>query len=316
MLNYMGIIEVKGVSKSFGYNLILDNVFLSVPENKIFGIIGVNGSGKTTLLRLLVGFYKPDSGQILYKNQDIRKVMKDVKRDFGFTTQESSFYPKLTVEENIRYFGSLYGLSRVDIDKNIERVIPLVELQNDRKTIAENLSGGMQRRLDMACSLIHIPKVLILDEPTEDLDPLLRHDIIRLIRRINLLNTTVIITSHILDDVEHLCDEVAILHNKKVIKVGTVEELREIYHKKEEIHLETLSGNYDEIVRRLKIEQFLIVESKLIIYTDEAEKILREILDVIEKTRDKILYVDMKKPSLVEVFERLTGKTGKWQANY
>lgn len=304
------LFQIRGLVKRFGKNAVLEDVNLDIPENEIFGIIGVNGSGKTTLLKLLVGFYKPDEGEILYSNQKLSKILKRLKKEIGFTTQDNSFYPKLTVEENIRYFGALYDVNKKTIGINIERILTLVELEEDRSTLAENLSGGMQRRLDMACSLIHDPKVLILDEPTEDLDPLLRIDILRLIRKINRLGTTVIITSHLLDDVEHLCDKIAILNNKRVARVGSVEELREMYQRKEEIHLEISSGNYDNIVRSLNIDDFIIEDGKLVIFTNKAEEVLHNILHIIESEGDKLIYVDIKKPSLKEVFEVLTDK--KW----
>ena len=304
------LFQVRGVKKRFGKNVILEDLNLDIQENEIFGIIGVNGSGKTTLLKLMVGFYKPDEGEILYCNQNLSKTLKKLKKDIGFTTQDSSFYPKLTVEENIRYFGTLYEVDNKSLDINVDRILTLVELQEERNELSENLSGGMQRRLDMACSLIHDPKVLILDEPTEDLDTLLRGGILRLIKKINKLGTSIIITSHLLDDVENLCDKIAILHNKRIVRVGTVEDLREMYHRKEEIHLEIASGNYENIVRSLDIDDFIIDEGKLVIYTNKAEEVLHAILHILENEGDKLVYVDIRKPSLKEVFEVITDK--KW----
>ena len=304
------LFQVRGLKKRFGKNVVLDDLNLEISEGEIFGIIGVNGSGKTTLLKILVGFYKPDEGEISYNGQKLSRALKTIKKEIGFTTQESSFYPKLTVEENIRYFGALYGIDNRTIDINVERILTLIELQDERRMLSENLSGGMQRRLDMACSLIHDPKVLILDEPTEDLDSLLRRGILRLIKKINRLGTTVIITSHLLDDVETLCDRIAILNNKRVVRVGTVEDLREMYHRKEEIHLELASGNYENIIRNLNIDDFIIDEGKLVIFTNKAEETLHSILHIVENDGDKLIYVDIRKPSLKEVFEVITDK--KW----
>ena len=304
------LFQIRDLEKRFGKNVVLQNVNLDILDDEIFGIIGVNGSGKTTLLKVLVGFYKPDQGEILYNGQRLSKVLKTLKREIGFTTQENSFYPKLTVEENIRYFGALYGVDSRSTDVNIERILTLVELQEERNSLSENLSGGMQRRLDMACSLIHDPKVLILDEPTEDLDPTLRSGILRLIKKINKLGTTIIITSHLLDDVEHLCDRVAIIHERRIIRVGTVEDLREMYHRKEEVHLEIASGNYENIVRSLNLEDFIIDEGKLVVFTNKAEEVLHSILHILENEGDKLIYVDIRKPSLKEIFEVITDK--KW----
>ncbi|MEK6861055.1 MAG: ABC transporter ATP-binding protein [Nanoarchaeota archaeon] len=304
------LFQIRDLEKRFGKNVVLHNVNLDILEDEIFGIIGVNGSGKTTLLKVLVGFYKPDQGEILYNGQKLSKVLKTLKREIGFTTQENSFYQKLTVEENIRYFGALYGVDSRSTDVNVERILTLVELQEERNSLAENLSGGMQRRLDMACSLIHDPKVLILDEPTEDLDPTLRGGILRLIKKINKLGTTIIITSHLLDDVEHLCNRVAIIHERRIIRVGTVEDLREMYRRKEEVHLEIASGNYENIIRSLNLEDFIIDEGKLVVFTNKAEEVLHSILHILENEGDKLIYVDIRKPSLKEIFEVITDK--KW----
>ena len=309
----MALIEVRGVKKRFGDNLVLDNLDLDIKEGDIFGLVGINGSGKTTLLKVLMGFYKPDEGKILYKGADLRKSMSAIRKDFGFTTQENSFYPKLTVFENLNYFGSLYGLARSDIKNNVSEIMTLLELNEFSDFLAENLSGGMQRRLDMACSLIHNPKILILDEPTEDLDPILRREIVRLIKKINGLGTTVIITSHLLDDIEILCDSIAVLHNGKIVIKGSIEELRRLYGKVDEVHIEIASGNYEGILKALHIQKFNVDEGKLVVYSENAERILHEILHIIENEDEKLVYVDVKKPSLLDVFNRLTNK--KWLEN-
>ena len=155
----MGIFELKGVTKRFKDNLVLDNIDLDIPEGSVFGLLGINGCGKTTILKLLVGFYKTTKGQILYDNKKLNKTESKLREEIGFTTQDSAFYPKLTVEENIRYFGALYGLKKHTIEKNLEKILKLVELEQVRNKTAQYLSGGMQRRLDMACSLIHVPRV-------------------------------------------------------------------------------------------------------------------------------------------------------------
>ncbi len=303
----MGIFELKEVTKRFKDNLVLDSIDLNIPEGSIFGILGINGSGKTTILRLLVGFYKQDQGTIMYDGKKLSKVIKKLKGEIGFTTQENSFYPRLTVEENIRYFGALYGLPARTIQENLERILKLVELDHVRNRIAEQLSGGMQRRLDMACSLIHVPRVIILDEPTEDLDPILRKEIIYLIKKIKAIGTTVIITSHRLDDIEQVCDLVAILHNRKILRRCTIDELKTSYSKEDEIHLQIESGDYEKIIKNISThKEHYIDNNKLVIKTDKAERLLHEILHIIENTKDRLIYVDVQRPTLEEVFRALT----------
>ncbi len=299
---------MKNISKRFKGHVVLDNVNLDIPENKILGIIGINGSGKTTLLKTIIGFYKANSGDIFYKGKKMSHVSRRMKREFGYTSQESSFYSKLTVKENMKYFGILYGLSHKEVRENSKEILQFVELEDAKNVLAQNLSGGMQRRLDLACSMIHKPKILILDEPTEDLDPSLRRDIINVIKKINKQGTTIIITSHLLEDVENLCDIIAVLHEHKVMHIGSVDDLRKLYGKQEEIHVEIASGNYDRVVQFASLKDYEKEDNKLIVYTAEAEKTLHMILHIIENDQERLIYADIRKPGLSEVFKALTKK--------
>src|SRR3989344_3021067 len=252
------IIEVKNLSKHFSKNTVLNNINLTIPEGKIFGIIGISGSGKTTLLNTIVGFY---------------------------------------------------GLNKKIITTNSERILKLLKLDNTKNVVAENLSGGMKRRLDLACALIHYPRVLILDEPTEELDPRLRGEMIDLIKQISKTGTTVLVTSHLLWEMERLCDEIAIIHNTGVLNVGSVDQLRSIYGKHEELHLETESKNYEQLLANLdkKIVTKAVTKGTNLILSGSipAEELLHEVLRALEKHKDKITMIDIRKPSLNDVFLRM-----------
>src|SRR3989338_10809493 len=306
------LIEIKKVTKIFCRNTVLNDVDLNIPQNKIFGIIGESGSGKTTLLKSIIGFVKPDSGIITFEGREVSRSMETIRERFGFASQENCFYPKLNVRENLEFFGTLYGLSSKLIDSNIKKLLKFVELEDAEKTLAENLSSGMQRRLDIACSLINNPKVLIMDEPTQDLDPVLRKEIVNLIRKINENGTAVILTSHLLFEAEVLCDEIAILHQGKVLEVGTPEQLKNMYSKNQEIHFETSPGRYDLIIKQLSdeksIERVEHKGNKVILYTPKAEIVLKKLLIVISKMGEELIDVDLRKPSLNEVFESLVSK--------
>jgi len=226
------IVQVKGVDKKFGDHTVLKNINLNIQKGELFCIVGTNGSGKTTLLKTIIGFLDPEEGEIFYKSKDIKKNTKEVKKDFGFATQENAFYPKLTVEENMQYFGNLYGIKKEVLKVNIDKILNLVALQGAKNVLAENLSLGMERRLDIACSLIHNPKILILDEPTEDLDVTLRKSILLLIKAINRTGTTIIMTSHLLAEIEVFFDRIAILDKNTIIKIGTLRDFRKTTKKK------------------------------------------------------------------------------------
>jgi ABC-2 type transport system ATP-binding protein len=307
-------IEVKNLSKSFGKHQVLKNVSLEIPPRKIFGIIGPSGCGKTTLLKTMIGFWRADSGNVSFETRDLKKDNKFIRQIVGFATQENCVYPKLSVRENLEYFGTLSNVPRSTLYSNIDKVIKFVHLEDASDELAENLSGGMQRRLDIACALIHNPRILILDEPTEDLDPILRRDVLSLIKKINQDDTTVVMTSHLLHEAEQLCDVIAILHNGKVLKCGTPEELRRSFSKEDEIHLITLKKNYAKLMKGIKSRAIKKIEragNRLVIRTTDAESTLKKVLSALKQQKDKIVQIDVRKPSLSEVFVNLVKKSGE-----
>ena len=307
-------IQFENITKSFGAKVILDKLSLNIPYRDIFGIIGKSGSGKTTLLSLLVGFLKPDKGQILFQSRDIHRDLQSIQQQFGFAAQEGSFYPKLTVDENLWYFGKMYNIPTNVLKERIPELLRLVELEDAHDLIAWKLSSGMQKRLDIACALIHEPKVLILDEPTEDLDPALRNEILDLLHKINKeKDITIIITSHLLDEVEYICRDVAILDKKKVVDSGNINELKNKYAKYSEVSIETEDRDYSYLIKKLKrkkdVKKYSIRGNKIYIYTTQkSEKALKNMISMIKKGKTKVISVGMGKPSLTELFEELTKK--------
>lgn len=315
------ILQTRGVSKSFGKKEVLKDIDLDIRAGEIYGIIGMSGAGKTTLLELLIGFLNPDKGNIMFQPRvsntvlpeeaqlvSLKKGMRIVKKMFGFATQEPSFYEKLTVEENMRYFASLYDLSKEATNNNINSILEFVDLANERHTLAGELSGGMQKRLDIACSLLNDPQILILDEPTADLDPISRKHIWDLIKKINAKGTTIIISSHFLDEMDVLCNRIALIHNHEVIHKGTPDELRKKYTENYEIHLRTEPGDYAKIANKLKdnsISKIVHQPPKLIIFTNDSERVLHKLIHVLEETKENMIDVDVRKPSLDEVFESI-----------
>jgi ABC-2 type transport system ATP-binding protein len=259
----------------------------------------------------MIGFYKASKGSILYHNKKILKDQKAVQEDFGFVTQAGSFYRDLSVRENLRYFGRLYGLGKKTIDNRSSELLKFLDMLEAFDVLARDLSTGMQRRLDVACALIHKPKVLILDEPTEDLDPVLRKELLALLKKIKDEGTTIILTSHMLDEVESVCDKVCVLHQGKVLTSGTPNKIKDIYSSNLEIHLKTHPGKYNLISKKLGnsgIKQIVDKGHKLVIYTPVPEKVLKNILNILPRVKEKLMDVEVEKPSLEEVFESMTGR--------
>ena len=205
------IIEFKNVSKKFGDQPVLNNISFSVMENEIFGLLGRSGAGKTTLLHILLGLVKKDKGIILYRGQKIRPDKFFTKKKIGFAPQEASFYPKLSVQENLWYYGRMYEVKPKILEHRIIELLRLFNLEHARKKKASKLSGGMKRRLDLAISLIHNPDVIILDEPTTGLDVILSKQVWELINRIKNAGKTVIISTHVLHEVQKNCTSIGII---------------------------------------------------------------------------------------------------------
>ncbi|MEM3154066.1 MAG: ABC transporter ATP-binding protein [Candidatus Woesearchaeota archaeon] len=306
------IIKVHGLAKKFGNISVLENVDFDVQAGEIFGIIGMSGAGKTTLLNLLVGFLTPDQGDVILAlpdgtTQSVVKKPALIKKYFGFSTQTPSFYNKLTVRENLEHFGRLYGLEEPDLTRRCTALMDLVGLSAAKDAIASQLSGGMQKRLDIACALLHDPSILILDEPTADLDPILRRQFWDLIKQINAKGTTIILASHFLAEIELLCSRIAILQSKKIAELGTAEELRSIYSRNYEIYFENTSHDYElllrELNRRRRFFSKVTQESgELVIQTPQPEKVLPAISEYLERKRD-VQSLHIARPSLGKVFE-------------
>jgi ABC-2 type transport system ATP-binding protein len=234
------LFELKNVSKNFGKKEVLKNISLKIFENRVFGIIGPSGSGKTTLLRILTTFYKPTEGKVYLRWEKQKKLSEEVKYRLGFSAQHGSFYPNLSVEENIEFFAKLYGMSKPVIEKEMHEWLEKLEIKEYRKMKVGDLSKGIQKRVDLICSLIHDPEIIILDEPMEDLDPYLRRKVCSIIEDLKERKKTIIICSHFFAELENVCDDIAILFDGQIIEKGSLDKIEKKYgHKNlEEIFLQ------------------------------------------------------------------------------
>ncbi len=310
------IIKVNNISKKFGKREILKDLDIEIHEGEIYGIIGMSGSGKSTLLNIMADLVNPDKGDVYYKLSEKDKFYKIskkpnlIKKAFGFSFQSPSFHPMLTVQENLEHFSTLYGIPKKFGIQNSDALLKLVELSDAKHILGRDLSGGMQKRLGFACSLVHSPKILFLDEPTSNLDPLLRKETWKILQRINKNGTTIIISSQLLTELDDFCDRIAILDGGRIIKEGPVEKIKKDYCADTEIHLETSPGDYKKIISELsksksKISKIINHGTKLVIYSTEAEKTLHNLIHIIEKLKEELIDIDLNQPSLAEVFESL-----------
>jgi ABC-2 type transport system ATP-binding protein len=215
-------VQVVDLVKTYGDLRAVDGVSFEVPEGEIFGILGPNGAGKTTTLEMVEGLRKPDSGQAQLLGQASWPRDTRLLRRIGVQLQASAFFERLTASEQLHTFASLYGVPGVRADEWLERV----GLTEKAGTRTENLSGGQKQRLAIACSLVHDPEIVFLDEPTAALDPQARRNLWDLLSGLNESGRTVVLTTHYMDEAEHLCDRVAIMDRGRILQLDTPEALR------------------------------------------------------------------------------------------
>ena len=223
------VLKFSGINKRFGKREILSSIDFNVSNGEIFGLIGKSGCGKTTLLKILMGTLKPTKGTILFEGKNTIRNPKFLKKNTGFSTQDNTLIPELTVWENAIYFGKLYRLKNIEIKMNFQTLSGLLGLERIKNSLVKNLSGGMKKRANFLVSLIHNPDLLILDEPTAGLDPIMRENIWQYIKNINSNGTTILVTSHRLEEIEENCDRIGILKNGEIADVGNIDELRNKY---------------------------------------------------------------------------------------
>ena len=220
----MNIITIDNVCKNYKSKKALDNVSLSIKQGELFGLLGVNGAGKTTLIKILCGLTRKTSGTITINNFNLDKEIDKIKEIIDISPQETSVANNLTVKENLEFFANIYNNND---GKTINEIIDIFNLNEVLNQRAKTLSGGYKRRLSIAIALISKPRILFLDEPTLGLDVFARRELWNIIKKLQK-NITIILTSHYLEEIENLCDRVAILSNGKVLKTGTIEEIKQI----------------------------------------------------------------------------------------
>jgi ABC-2 type transport system ATP-binding protein len=225
------VLEVSKICKSYGKKQVLRDLSFSIQAGEVYGLLGPNGAGKTTTISILSGLIQADRGAITINGQNSRGAVQ--QSVIGIAPQENIFYKSLTCEENLRFFGRLYGLSNEICRKQATDCLELVGLGDRAKSIADTLSGGMQRRLSMAIALVHRPQLVVLDEPTTGLDIEARYEIWEVIRKLSSQDTAILLTTHMLDEAERLCQRIGIIKQGRLLAEGSLEELRKYVPAKE-----------------------------------------------------------------------------------
>jgi ABC-2 type transport system ATP-binding protein len=224
-MNKENIIDVSNLTKQYKDILAINHISFTVKRGEIFGFLGPNGAGKTTTIKMLTGLIQPTEGTATVHGKDIRTQIVEIKRTMGVVTEESNLYDELSVFDNLRFVGQLYGVSRLDLQKRIDELLNKFDLESKRDAKFATLSKGMKRKVTIAAALIHSPQIVFLDEPTTGLDILSARILRALIKELKDLGVTIFLTTHYIEEAEQLCDRVAILVNGTIKTVDTPKNL-------------------------------------------------------------------------------------------
>ncbi|QSX05210.1 ABC transporter ATP-binding protein [Sedimentibacter sp. zth1] len=307
----MPIVEIENLVKRYKEVTALDHLSLNIDEGEIFGLLGPNGSGKTTVINCILSLLQYDKGNIKVFGKEMTPSSYDIKKDIGVVMQNVAVYNELTVYENIDYFCSLYVKDKNNRKQLVEEAIDFVELGEFRKFVPKKLSGGLLRRLNIACGIAHKPKLIILDEPTVAVDPQSRNNILEGIKRLNKDGATVIYTSHYMEEVEQICSKIAILDNGKVIASGTKEDLKSIISLGEKVIVEAYDLKQEQLQQIKLLPYILNIEyehNTLTVCTKSGKSNLSNVIDIINQNNIAYGKIYSELPTLNDVFLEITGK--------
>lgn len=305
------VIEVKNLTKKYNSNTAVDNLSFDVYEGEILGLLGPNGSGKSTTINCLLSLLNYSDGDIKIFGKKMDVDSYDIKKDIGVVFQDISVFDELTVYENIDYFCGLYIKDKNLKEKYIEDAINLVGLENFKKYYPKQLSGGLLRRLNIACGIAHKPKLIFLDEPTVAVDPQSRNNILDGIEKLRDAGATIIYTTHYMEEVEILCDRIIILDKGSVLATGTTDELKRLAKVEEKITVEVdeISDKILEKISDLKhVENVVYSNSNLYITYRKGTNNLVNMIEFLKNEKVKYNKIFSERPTLNDVFLELTGK--------
>ena len=305
------IIEVENLTKSYGNFKAVDDLSIYVEKGKIFGLLGPNGSGKSTTINCILSLLKFEKGNIKIFGKEMKPNCYDIKEKIGVVFQDVAVFNELSVYDNINYFCGLYIKDKKLRSKYVEDAIKLTGLDEFKKFRPKQLSGGLLRRLNIACGIAHKPELIFLDEPTVAVDPQSRNNILQGIKKLNKDGATIVYTTHYMEEVEQLCNRIAVLDKGKVIAVGTKEDLKDMVSIGEKITIELESIDIKKIDKIKSMKNVVDVnfeDSTLYITFKKGEENLESIINFLKQNNIKYQKIFSELPTLNDVFLELTGK--------
>lgn len=304
-------IEFKDVIKRYGKTLAVDNLNLTINEGEIFGLLGPNGAGKSTTNKMLVGLLKPDSGKISVNGLDVLKKGIQVRKLLTIVPQELAIYEDLSARENVNFFGKLHGLRGKELNKKTDAALEFTGLIDKQKIKSKKFSGGMKRRLNIACAIVNKPKIIIMDEPTVGIDPQSRNHILESVKILNEEGMTIIYTSHYMEEVESICTRIGIMDYGKLMTIGSNDELKRQLDQEEKVILKVTDIGYtivEELKQLYDVSNAYIDGDELVIITNNTQGVLMQALAKLSKHNTQVQKIDFVKLTLEDVFLSLTGR--------
>jgi linearmycin/streptolysin S transport system ATP-binding protein len=304
------MIAIQNLRKQYGDIVAVDDVTFTAETGRIFGLLGPNGAGKSTTISCISGLLKPTSGRIAVLGHDVVTDSIEARRELGIVPQELALYEDMNARDNLAYWGAAYGMGGDPLKRRVLEVLEIVGLGDRAKEPVKRYSGGMKRRLNFGCGIVHRPKVLLLDEPTVGVDPQSRVRLLDLVRQQVAGGTCVLYTTHYMEEAQELCDRLAIIDHGKVLVMGTLDELRRLMG---EHDLVRLSGRFDPQAARRALETLgadvaSADESSLRLTVEGASKKLPAIFSAIESSGGDVQETSLTQPSLESLFIKLTGR--------
>ena len=297
-------VKVRGLTKRFGDFTAVDNIDLNIKKGEIFGFLGPNGAGKSTAIKMLCGLLLPTAGEGTVAGFDIMKESEEIKKNIGYMSQKFSLYEDLTVEENINFFGGIYGVENSKRQDRKEWALQMAGLQDRRGAVTGTLPGGFKQRLALGCAILHEPGTIFLDEPTSGVDPISRRNFWNLINEMSKAGITVFVTTHYMDEADY-CNRLALIFRGRIIAEGTPNELKQKYMTRYVLEVET--GN---VVRAMEVlnkngMEAAIFGSLLHVTVDSLEKATLRIKGVLQDAGIPASRIERIMPSLEDVFVTL-----------
>ncbi|MFT3951225.1 MAG: ABC transporter ATP-binding protein [Oscillospiraceae bacterium] len=306
------VVEINNLVKRYKELVALDHLCLTVNEGEIFGLLGPNGSGKTTAINCMLSLLKFDKGEIRLFGKEMNPNAYDLKKDIGIVMQNVAVFNQLSVYDNIDYFCGLYVKDKALRKQLVEEAIAFVGLGDFRKFRPKKLSGGLLRRLNIACGIAHKPKLIVMDEPTVAVDPQSRNSILEGIKKLNVEGATVIYTSHYMEEVEQIASRIAVMDKGKVIASGTNEELKAMVSAGERIVAESCFGFSDKQLAQIRaldgVRSVEYADGTLTVLSKSKQSILAAVVGFIAQSGIAYGKIYSQLPTLNDVFLELTGK--------